>query len=398
MSASKGGRQTRRIVVVQHYLAQYQAPFFERLRPLLRQSGVDLVLLYGQPWGNNASRGDAASIAWGKRISNRRVLLPGSAVYWQSCLLDALQADLVIVEQASQLLVNYALLAIQGSGITRMALWGHGKTTKATPPNRLGEAAKTFMSRRAHWWFAYNELSARYVRELGFPAERITVAQNAIDTSALAAAGAAVSDSTLEALRTELGLSGTNVCLFVGAMYREKRLPFLIAACELVRQQVPDFEMLFVGSGSDRHAVEEAVARNKWMRYLGPLFDDEKVPYFRLARLMLMPGGVGLGILDSFALETPMVTTSVAYHGPEIDYLEDGVNGVTVQDGGSPTAYAGRIATLLADRPALERLKAGCRQSARLYSVENMARNFADGVVAALEAEPLHRRDRRARS
>ena len=93
-----------------------------------------------------------------------------------------------------------------------------------------------------------------------------------------------------------------------------------------------------------------------------------------------------------------MVTTSVAYHGPEIDYLDDGVNGVIVQDGGSPTAYAGHIATLLADRSALEQLKAGCRQSARLYSVENMARNFADGVVAALEAEPLHRRDRRARS
>lgn len=382
-----------RVVVVQHYLAQYQAPFFERLRPLLRQSGVDLVLLYGQPWGNNASRGDAASIAWGKRISNRRVLLPGSAVYWQPCLLDALQADLVIVEQASKLLVNYALLAIQGSGITRMALWGHGKTTKATPPNRLGEAAKTFMSRRAHWWFAYNELSARYVRELGFPAERITAVENAIDTSALAAAGAAVSDSTLEALRTELGLSGTNVCLFVGAMYREKRVPFLIAACELLKEKVPDLEMLFIGSGPDRHLVEEAVARNTWMRYLGPLFDDDKVPYFRSSKLLLMPGGIGLGILDSFALETPVVTTAVAFHGPEIDYLEDGVNGVMVEDAGSPAAYIDRVAALLADPSALARLRAGCRDAASVYTVEDMAMNFAGGVVAALDAAPLRRHD-----
>jgi glycosyltransferase involved in cell wall biosynthesis len=302
-----------------------------------------------------------------------------------------MQADLVIVEQASKLLVNYVLLALQMAGVKPLAFWGHGRTPKATQPSRIGEAAKAFMSRRVHWWFAYNDLSARYVRELGFAAERITAVQNAIDTHALAAAGAAVTEDELAALRAKLGLAGTNVCLYVGAMYREKRLPFLVAACELVKKQVPDFEVLFIGSGPDRHIVEEAVARNAWMRYLGPLFDDDKVPYFRLAKLMLMPGGVGLGILDSFALEVPMVTTAVAYQGPEIDYLQDGVNGVMVQNGGSPSAYADRVASLLADRAALERLKAGCRQSARLYSVESMARNFADGVVAALDADPLRR-------
>ena len=57
---------------------------------------------------------------------------------------------------------------------------------------------------------------------------------------------------------------------------------------------MPDFEMLFVGSGPDRTWVEEAVARNPWMHYVGPVFDDDKVPYFRLAKLALMPGRVGL--------------------------------------------------------------------------------------------------------
>ena len=391
MSVLRGGRRTRRVVVVQRYLAHYQLPFFERLRPLLRQSGVDLVLLYGRPRGGDASRGDAVTVSWGTRIRNRRVPLPGSAVYWQPCLGEAMQADLVFVEQASKLLVNYVLLALQMARVKRLAFWGHGRTPKATQPSRIGEAAKAFMSRRVHWWFAYNDLSAGYVRELGFAAERITAVQNAIDTRALAAAGATVTEDELAALRSKLGLAGTDVCLYVGAMYREKRLPFLVAACELVKKQVPDFEVLFIGSGPDRHVVEEAVARNKWMRYLGPLFDDEKVPYFCLAKLVLMPGRVGLGILDSFALEAPMVTTAVAYHAPEVDYLESGVNGVMVQDSGSPTAYAGHIAALLADPPALELLRAGCRRSARLYSVENMARNFADGVVAALEAEPLRR-------
>ena len=398
MRVPGGGRPTRRVVVVQQYLAQYSVPFFERLRPLLQRSGVELVLLHGQPQGGDASRGDAATIAWATRIQNRRVPLLGGAVYWQPCLGNAMQADPIVVEQASRLMVNYVLLALQMAGVKRLAFWGHGRTPKATPPSHVGEVAKALMSRRVHWWFAYNELSARYVREVGFPAQRITVVENAIDTCALAAAGAAVTESELATLRADFGLAGTNVCLYVGAMYREKRLPFLIAACELVRKQVPDFEMLFIGSGPDRLLVEEAVARNAWMHYLGPLFDDDKAPCFRLAKLVLMPGRVGLGILDSFALETPMVTTAIPYHAPEVDYLEDGVNGVMVEDADSPVAYADRVAQLLTDKPALARLRAGCRQSASAYSVENMAMNFAEGVLAALEAKALARCDRSQRA
>jgi glycosyltransferase involved in cell wall biosynthesis len=210
------------------------------------------------------------------------------------------------------------------------------------------------------------------------------VVNNAIDTRALEAAGRALTDNGLTVQRAKLGLSGANVCVFVGAMYREKRLPFVIAACELIRQQVPGFEMVFIGSGPDRHVVEEAVARNAWMRYVGPLFDDEKVRCLRLAKLVLMPGGVGLGILDSFALEVPVVTTSVTYHGPEFLYLEDGLNGVVVEDESSPTAYAACVAALLGNQPALERLKAGCRDAAARYTVENMAARFAAGIAAAL--------------
>lgn len=388
----------RQVLIVQKTIPQYRRRFFELLREYLAHEDIELVLVYGQPEPAEASRRDIVHLDWAVERRTLFLSVLQRRLYWQPCLADAMQADLIIVEQASKLMVNYVLLALQVVGVKRLALWGHGRTLNATLPSRIGEAAKAFMSRRVHWWFAYNEISARYVRELGYNAARITSVENAIDTLALAVAGAAVTEGELAQLKAKLGLGGTNVCLYVGAMYPEKRLPFLIAACELVKEQVPDFEMLFIGSGPDQHLVEEAAARNAWLRYLGPLFGDDKVAYFRLAKLVLMPGRVGLGVLDSFALEAPTVTTAVPYHAPEVDYLEDGVNGVMVQDSGSPTKYAGRIAILLADPSALERLKAGCRRSARLYSIENMTRNFADGVVAALEAEPLHRRDKRARS
>lgn len=374
----------RRVLIIQKTIPQYRRRFFELLREELTREGVELVLAYGQPESAAATRDDSVSLEWA--VKRRTLFLPVGRrrLQWQSCLSLVPRADLVVVEQASKLLVNYVLLALQMAGVKRVAFWGHGKTPEATPPSRVGEIAKAFMSRRVHWWFAYNGLSAGYVRELGFPAERVTAVQNAIDTRALAAAGLAVAECEVEALHSELRLVGHDVGIYVGAMYREKRIPFLIAACELIRQKVPDFEMLFIGSGPDRPMVEAAVSRNRWMRYLGPLFDGDKVPYFRLAKLLLMPGGVGLGVLDSFALEVPMVTTRIPYHGPEIEYLLDDVNGVVVRESDSPGAYADRVASLLTDQMALDGLKGGCREAAAKYTAEDMARNFAQGVLAAL--------------
>ena len=93
-------------------------------------------------------------------------------------------------------------------------------------------------------------------------------------------------------------------------------LKFLLEACALVRAEVPDFEMIFVGSGADAGLVSQAARRHDWIHYVGPKFGRELVPYFMASKLLLMPGLVGLVVLDSFACEVPLVTTNVAYHSP----------------------------------------------------------------------------------
>ena len=167
-------------------------------------------------------------------------------------------------------------------------------------------------------------------------------------------------------------------------MYRDKRLAFLLEACGLIRQWVPDFEMIFIGAGVDAGLVTQAAMRHSWIKYIGPKFDREKVPYFMLSKLLLMPGVVGLGVVDAFALAVPLVTTAVAGHGPEIGYLDDGTNGVVVQQAHNPAAYAGTVRELLRDEERRQLLVAGCRAAADIYTVENMVERFVIGVRQAL--------------
>ncbi|HEU4561391.1 MAG TPA: glycosyltransferase family 4 protein, partial [Longimicrobium sp.] len=383
MQSQEHGR--RQVAVVYRSLPQYRRQFYELVREGLGARGVEFKLIYGDTDAADDAKQDRIELPWATRIPNRIVRLGSRFIYWQPCLRELKRADLVIVEQASKLLLNYVLLVQQFLGVRRLAFWGHGRNFQRHTASALGEAVKRLMSRRVWWWFAYNDASSAVVRELGFPAERITSVQNSIDTRALVEARSRLAPADLERVRAELGIVGEHVCVFAGSIYSEKRIDFLLAACERVRERVPGFELIVIGAGPDARKVSEAARRHPWIHYVGPRFDDEKVPYFAISKLLLLPGLVGLAVLDAFALETPLVTTDVDFHSPEIDYLDNGVNGVVVSPSDDPAAYAVAVAELLEDEPRRARLVQGCRESRAHYSVEEMAARFTEGVLGALE-------------
>jgi glycosyltransferase involved in cell wall biosynthesis len=208
------------------------------------------------------------------------------------------------------------------------------------------------------------------------------VLNNAIDTAQMQQQRRSVTPAELQALRDGLGFGAGPVGVFVGSLYADKRLAFLLEAAAAIRAQVPDFQLLIVGDGSDRARVQAACAAQPWVRWVGVKTGREKVLHVALAQLMLNPGLVGLGILDAFVCGTPMVTTDCGLHSPEIAYLDQGVNGVmTANDVG---AYAAACVRLLGDPAALDGLRAGCTASADEYTLQNMARRFAQGIDRAL--------------
>jgi glycosyltransferase involved in cell wall biosynthesis len=172
------------------------------------------------------------------------------------------------------------------------------------------------------------------------------------------------------------------VGVFVGSLYADKRLDFLFASAEAIRRVMPDFHFLIVGEGPEREKVQAWCVANPWARWVGARFDREKAAHVSVAQVMLNPGLVGLGILDAFVCGVPMLTTDCGIHSPEIAYLENGINGVMTAD--DLDAFVDASVRLLRDTQALNVLRVGCAASVNEYTVENMARRFADGIEAAL--------------
>jgi len=375
----------KKVVIISKTVPHYRAVFFNGLRGKLLSKNVELLLLYGQSSKRDSQKKDTVDLNWATKVTSKIFEIGIKDFYWQPVLKHLRGVDLVIVEQASKLLINYILVIQNIFGIRKVAFWGHGKNLQGTTANKFGEWVKRHISSHVHWWFAYNDLSAKIVEEMGFPKERITSVENAIDTHSLVESLQRISQRDLEAVRKELNINSDHVAIYSGGMYPEKRIPFLLESLNHIREQIQDFNMIFIGGGVDANLVAKAASENPWIHFLGPVLGNYKVPYFAISKLQLMPGLVGLAILDSFALGIPLITVQNDNHSPEIDYLINGENGIVINSTSSPLEFANEVSKLLGDENKLDKLIHGCESSREKYTIENMISNFLEGILNAIE-------------
>lgn len=365
---------------------QYRVPFFRHLRNNLEQKGIDFRLVVGGGLPEDLAKGDIASgsLPWAEERPFRSLTIAGHTLLWQPGLDLARTSDLVITEQASKQLFNVVLSYGQRFVRARHAFWGHGKNFQASIEGSAGEGLKKHLTKRAHWFFAYNDLSTEAAVEFGMPRDRVTNVMNSTDTVHMRDIRMALPASTADDVRSELGIGDGPVAIYIGGIYRHKRPAFLVEAVEAIRELVPNFEMIVIGAGSEVDVIADAAQRHDWFHHLGARYGDERIRLASVAEIQLMPGLVGLNVVDGFALGLPTITTDIDYHSPEIEYLLNGVNGVITPADATPREFASAAAAVLTNPARLDTLRAGAEIAGHELSIQDMARRFADGIVQAL--------------
>jgi len=372
-----------RVVILQPRCELYRVEFYEHLISRLAKSGVTVDLIYGESNRYEAIR--TGHVSGAIEVPNRYFYCGRRFLVWQPALRRLRSADLVIIQQNSANLINYPVLLLRQLGVLRVAFWGHGGNLQAGDQHPIREAFKAWYSKRVDHWFAYTELTRNLVEHLGFPADKITVVNNAIDSGPLIGEYDRKTAADDLALRTALGIpEDASVGLYCGRLYPDKRLNFLMDAATEVHNRVLQFHLIVIGEGqSEGEMADYAKANGEWVHFVGPKYGLERVPYFHIAACQLSPGAVGLAIADSFAMLTPLITTELRTHGPEIAYLENGINGIMAAN--SLTAYADAVTRYLSDKQYETSLRTGCAKSRKLYTVENMAERFSAGILQILD-------------
>lgn len=371
-----------KVAIIQRRMTQYRLPLFNLMREKLDAAGVELIVVSGDPLPSEKLKADTGELPWGTHVPCRYWLK--GKLCWQNAMPVALNANLVVVTQENKLLFNYVRPLLKKD--RKWAFWGHGRNFQSTSPNSVSERFKRWLSRHVDWWFAYTELSRDAVVESGFPRERITVLNNAIDTAELAQQIESINPAEAEQIRRDFGIGPGPIGLSLASLHADKRLDFLIDAAHRIRAQVPDFQLVIVGDGPQRDLVRKAVKKaGGWIHWLGTQTGRDKARVLSMSRLMLNPGMVGLSVVDSLVAGVPMVTTAYPHHSPEIAYLHSGQNGLMTDD--DVESFVAGVVRLLKASNELERLQAGCRESAPAYTIEKMAAHFCNGILDCLSAE-----------
>jgi glycosyltransferase involved in cell wall biosynthesis len=371
-----------KVLIIQFQVMHYRVPFFAQLYSKLEEDGIELVVAYSPPNRAHALRKDSADLPkeFGCKVKGYWF---ADRLLYQPLWSQIRSADLVITGNENKYLMNLWLFLLSTFRLKKVALWGLGQVMeedKSSLANWLREKSV----KAANWYFTYTDGSIPFLRKQGMSAERITPVQNAVDTRGLSKTLESINESEIKEARAKIAVSEGPVGIYCGNLDPTKHVPFLISAARLIRQRVPKFQLLIVGDGPDRPWIEIAAKENPWVHYLGPKFGREKAIALRMADVFVLPGRVGLAVLDSFAAGLPLFTTDLAIHGPEVSYLSDRENGrKTIHD---IQAYADAVVEALNTPSLMAKLRQGAVAARSRYTIEAMVENFRTGVKRCLDS------------
>ena len=179
-----------------------------------------------------------------------------------------------------------------------------------------------------------------------------------------------------------LGKDRPTTILFVGKLDPRKRVDLLFKYFKAVAQLLPDLRLTIVGDGPDRDLVSRQCASLTNVTWVGAVTDEDAIAlYMKESHLVLVPGDSGLSIVHAFCYAKPYATIAgLPGHGPELDYLVDGVNGILLED--DIQSGAERIAGLLSDTEAYDKMCKCAHESAMELSSDN----WCSQIVHAIEA------------
>jgi glycosyltransferase involved in cell wall biosynthesis len=369
-----------KVLILYKSLPQYRVAFFDLLREELSKNNITLELIYGD--ADYKGRSDSATNDWATFKKNKYLKIGKSQLIWQPCLKEIKSADIVIVEQADRLLINYILISRRILRNKKFAFWGHGQNMLINR-NSVANIFKTLYINHCDWWFAYTDGIKSFLVKNGYSRHKITTVQNSIDTKKMILDYNSITEIELEKTRNELGILQTDlVLIYCGALYKEKRLDMLIDSLDSLNRKGFNAKLLILGGGPDEQIIKNAILSRPYLLFIGPKFGREKAKFFKLSSIFLLPAAMGLAILDSFAFATPVVTTQNKFHGPEIEYLKNDVNGIITPN--NLDSFTNAIIELLGNTNKLALLKENCLKEANNYSNEKMVRNFIEGIQKSI--------------
>jgi glycosyltransferase involved in cell wall biosynthesis len=384
------------------FVPRYRVPLYERLAS---DGAADYVVFHGSPPDGAGSIAAAPPFAFPNvEVRNRQIRVGPKRLVHQHLVGAILTGgyDAVVLGDFARFTSSLALQPLLRLRRTPVILWGQvtdkdedlGSVMRVL--THANHRLKLARARRADAYLAYTAGGAMRLAERGMRLDRVFVVRNTLDMDAQRRLRDELAGIADAGLRARLGLRADSVVLlYVGRVYRAKRVPELLEAVEVIRRTgllAEALEVVIAGDGPQLPEVRTRAAGMEDVHVLGEVADQRAIArLMRVSGAVVIPGAVGLAINHAFAHGVPLITRPSALHGPEIEYLEDGVNGRLVE--GGLDAFARGIAEVVGSPGRRAELASGALRSGGALGLDAMVDAFDQAVAAVTSGEPRGRKN-----
>ncbi len=386
-----------RILLVQDIMARYRVDIFEELTAAMAALGHELTIATGR--FDESARVNHQLIVEKQWSAMHHVEVPGRTLGPLRILnlseqLAQVDAVIVTAALASNSWWSTAIRRAVRQRNLIMLMMGHGRDLNSREKGRrLSDLAYTFVTQFGDGYLGYTEASRRIVTQLGMPAQRIEVFGQSKDLEPLIHDVRSQTAAQRQALRRKIGLKKGPVACFVGRLTAYKNLPWLVESFDQVQAALPKAQLLIIGDGPERQGLEAMAEHRPWLHLVGAQYGEGLGAHLALADLQTCPGAVGMSLLDGFAAGHPLITVVHPGHGPDVEYLKPGINGLLLPR--DKSAYARALIEIFSSPERLEALQAGATASLEGHGSKAFAARFAGATDRLLK---LGRRSLRCRA
>jgi glycosyltransferase involved in cell wall biosynthesis len=170
--------------------------------------------------------------------------------------------------------------------------------------------------------------------------------------------------------------------LFIGRLIPSKRIDLAIQYFETLQRTQKGIKLTVIGDGPLAEKVEQAAAKNSDITWLGAITEESKIaPEMDKAHAVFIPGETGLSVIHAFAYGKPYFTLNLPSltHGPELSYLESGVNGLLLS--GEKEKDCDQILALMGDKMAYETMCKAAKEKADYLSIDNWREQMVGAIA-----------------
>lgn len=381
---SENEKHKPRAAMLQRAIAHYRFPLFQKLS---MSSACDWTF-HCDEHDQNISTGLPSSELHRldvRPIRNRQLI--GSIGYQTGLRLRGF--DVLMLDLGWTLLSNPRyLIEARLRGIAVVG-WSKGIPQNPDQPDGAAKRAyQKFILGLCDTIVLYGNISRDYFLNIGFPSDRMFVAQNTIDTRRIAAE-LPVALAQKEQLLQRHSFRGRFVFGYLGALVTRKRVDCIVDAFNQVRSRGLDAVLVIAGGGPAKAEVEASVQASPYRSDIllaGRIPVGEEGGWFQLFDAFLTFSQGGLGILEAMAHGKVVVSTPEKY--PETELLEDDLTALLSADA-SVAAFADCMARAVVDRARLEAIGQCARDRVLARAtLENMVESIDRAVLCALERRP----------